>query len=143
MPPETPDLLDAATDPLALDPEAVLAAMPATEEAGAWEGSLGEMLDITAAALARVGERSDRARDLAAAAISALASAMGGRVFYLPKGDRLKAALRDRAMWSAYDGKPETVERLAKQHGVTVISAYRILARQRELHRRKTQPGLF
>lgn len=108
-----------------------------------WPQALVDMLDVMANALARQIDDQDQARKLATVALRALARYHGGRMFYLPKGDSLERALRDKAIWEAHDGRRATVQELAARHGLTEQQIYSILREQRALHRRRIQPTLF
>ncbi len=66
---------------------------------------------------------------------------MGGRAYYIPTGDHLKAALRDRAIWDEFNGR--NIDALARKHGLSVPQTYAVVAEQRLLARRRLQPELF
>ncbi len=59
------------------------------------------------------------AEDLATHAIIAIADHLGGQEVYLPRGDRLRLALRNKAILAAYQEK-EPLWKLARQHGLSV-----------------------
>ena len=107
-----------------------------------WPETLASMVDVAAHALMRELGDAGHARRLATAVIYALAKYHGGATFYLPKGDELDCAIRDKKMWDRYDGRRESVLALAKEYRLTEQAVYRILARQRAIHRRRTQPDL-
>ncbi|MFM5201574.1 Mor transcription activator family protein [Aeromonas caviae] len=65
----------------------------------------------------------------------------GGRAYYIPTGDHLKAALRDRAIWDEFNGR--NIDQLARKHGLSVPQTYAVVAEQRQLTRRRHQPDLF
>lgn len=70
----------------------------------------------------------------------------GGSYWYIPRGEGLTRALRDMAIWHEHDGTvtgANGIEALAKRNGLTEISVWRILARQRALHVQKVQSELF
>ncbi|WP_279488096.1 Mor transcription activator family protein [Aeromonas veronii] len=58
---------------------------------------------------------------------------MGGRAYYIPTGDHLKAALRDRAIWDEFNGR--NVEELSRVYNLSVPQIYAVLATQRRLLR--------
>ncbi|MCY1406802.1 Mor transcription activator family protein [compost metagenome] len=128
--------------PERLDPAQVLAHMDRPSVINRWEGTLVELVDITELALReRLGERGDHL-ELARHVAYAICNTMGGGVFYLPRGDILKRAMRNSALYEDWrDGKSEIPE-LAKRYGLTWQSAYRIINRQRALQRR-SEPDLF
>ncbi|MNV53510.1 Mor transcription activator family protein [compost metagenome] len=66
---------------------------------------------------------------------------MGGRAYYIPTGEHLKAALRDRAIWDEFNGR--NIDQLARKHGLSVPQTYAVVAEQRELTRRRNQFDLF
>lgn len=59
-----------------------------------------------------------------------------GTTVYIPKNTLAKCDARDRAIFEAYDGKRETVRRLACEYGLTDIHVYRILQKERERRRK-------
>ncbi|WP_341536404.1 Mor transcription activator family protein [Aeromonas veronii] len=65
----------------------------------------------------------------------------GGRAYYIPTGDHLKAALRDRAIWDEFNGR--NIDQLARKHGLSVPQTYAVVAEQRQLTRLRYQPDLF
>ncbi len=109
--------------------------------AARWPKTLAESVDVVAAGLERHGLSEAEAIELAQIAMLEIATLHGGRPFYLPRGDRLKEALRDRAMWKNFPHK--TVEQLADESGLTVRRVQQILAEQRKLVTRRIQPSLF
>jgi Mor family transcriptional regulator len=108
-----------------------------------WAPLLVDMVRVVEADIAR---RSGQAATPAAFAESrhivlALAEYFGGRQVYLPKGDRLKTALRDAEIWRKFTGR--NTRELADEHGLSEFHMYAILKRQRALHARKLQGRLF
>ncbi|AKO30289.1 transcriptional regulator [[Haemophilus] ducreyi] len=65
---------------------------------------------------------------------------LGGRAIYLPRGDRLKEALRDYAIYDEFDGK--NVQQLSERYGLCVPQIYAIIRKQRKLIRSRHQPEL-
>lgn len=108
-----------------------------------WPKSLAEMSDVAIDALQRDGLDEPAATRQALVVLAALSRYHGGRMFYLPTGDSLERAIRDNRLWKAYDGKPETVTRLAREESLTEVAVYRVLAEQRALHVAKVQSKLF
>lgn len=66
---------------------------------------------------------------------------MGGRAYYIPTGEHLKAVLLDRAIWDEFNGR--NIDQLARKHGLSVPQTYAVVAEQRQLTRRKMQRELF
>ncbi|MDC8804235.1 Mor transcription activator family protein [Halomonas pacifica] len=108
---------------------------------GKWPQSLSDMLGVIEAAYCRAGDDQAEARRRAFRAVRALASYHGGRVFYLPKGEALDRALRDREIWERFDGKNH--DALSREYDLNVVQIYRIIAEQRALARARNQPDLF
>ncbi|MBP6636055.1 MAG: hypothetical protein KA179_00110 [Sulfuritalea sp.] len=122
-----------------------LANLPAVEDdprlADRWPGILVEMVDVVADRYRRHGLPPERAGELARLAVTAIADHMGGRPRYLPRGDRLRQALRNKQIWDDFDGA--NVIALADRHRLTTKQIYEILDEQRKLHRARVQQGLF
>lgn len=106
-----------------------------------WPGLLVEMIDVLGDRYVRSGMDKGEAASLARLAITALAQHFGGRPFYLPRGDRLKRALRDAQIWDEFTG--DNVFELAERHRLTPKQIYEILAEQRKWHRARVQTRLF
>jgi len=113
--------------------------IPTAELKAKWPKALAEMVDVLSCELRRQGvaEPALTARKL----MLVQAHYMGGRAYYLPTGDHLKAALRDRAIWDEFDGK--NVDALARRHGLSVPQTYAVIAEQRKLCRKRHQPDMF
>lgn len=108
-----------------------------------WAPMLSELLGMFEQWALRSGFPPDRAFGVACDLTLNLANTFGGDKFYLPRGDRVRRALRDAEIWRRYRGRPQDVERLAREYGLTSIRVYAILRRQRALHRARSQAGLF
>lgn len=106
-----------------------------------WPRTLAEFVDVLTAEFLRRGLEPDQALDWAQAAVGALGQHLGGRPIYLPRGDRLATALRDRTIWCAFPRR--SIEQLADQHGLTTRRIEQVLAEQRAIFVRRIQPGLF
>lgn len=107
-----------------------------------WAPLLAEIYDSVEAAFRRGGHDEAGAAKLASTAVAAVAFSIGGRVVYIPRGDRLKTALRDNEIHSRWQ-RGAVPEQLAEEYEVSVIQLYRIIAEQRKLHLAKTQGRLF
>lgn len=99
-----------------------------------WPKQLNDFVDVLQAEFGRVVEQ-ERAAELAGVGVLALARYCGGRMFYLPRGQAADQAVRDRRIFSDYDGKRDTVVVFAKRYGLTEQQVYSILERQRKLNR--------
>ena len=76
----------------------------------------------------------------------ALSQAIGGTQIYLPRGDAIRRASRDLGIWMEYDGTVMGANgsvALSQRYGLSEIYIYRIIARQRGLHRTEHQPELM
>jgi len=107
-----------------------------------WPQGLVDMLDVVTEVIVRQGQPREQAARLSACVVRALAHYFGGRMTYIPRGDSLDRALRDKAIWDAHDGRRTSVQELAVQHRLTEQQVYAILREQRALHRRRIQPQL-
>lgn len=136
---ETADLLP--VDPVELaqlaESDAARAAVPLEK----WPRQLVELLDCARAALLRANVPDETADTHARIMLQAMAELHGGRSFNLPKGVALANALRDDAIWREM-GRV-SVEVIAGRYGLTIQRVYQIYAEQRELRRKRVQPGLF
>ncbi|MGL6004460.1 Mor transcription activator family protein [Aeromonas sobria] len=115
--------------------------IPASELTAKWPKALSELVDVLACELVRGGMEPDLAKAQARKLVLVQAHYMGGRAYYIPTGDHLKAALRDRAIWDEFNGR--NIDQLARKHGLSVPQTYAVVAEQRELTRRRHQPDLF
>ncbi|WP_429011698.1 Mor transcription activator family protein [Aeromonas veronii] len=115
--------------------------IPASELTAKWPKALSELVDVLACELARGGMVPEQAKAQARKLALVQAHYMGGRAYYIPTGDHLKAALRDRAIWDEFNGR--NIDQLARKHSLSVPQTYAVVAEQRELTRRRNQPDLF
>ena len=115
--------------------------IPPSELTAKWPKALAELVDVLACELVRGGMAPDIARSQARKLALVQAHYMGGRAYYIPTGEHLKAALRDRAIWEEFNGR--NIDQLARKHGLSVPQTYAVVAEQRQLTRRRHQPDLF
>lgn len=115
--------------------------IPASELTAKWPKALSELVDVLTCELVRGGMAPDLAKAQARKLALVQAHYMGGRAYYIPTGDHLKAALRDRAIWDEFNGR--NIDQLARKHGLSVPQTYAVVAEQRELMRRRIQQELF
>lgn len=115
--------------------------IPVTELTAKWPKALAELVDVLACELGRGGMAPDLARAQARKLALVQAHYMGGRAYYIPTGDHLKAALRDRAIWDEFNGR--NIDQLARKHGLSVPQTYAVVAEQRRLTRHKIQGDFF
>lgn len=115
--------------------------IPASELTAKWPKALSELVDVLACELVRGGMEQELAKAQARKLALVQAHYMGGRAYYIPTGDHLKAALRDRAIWDEFNGR--NIDQLARKHGLSVPQTYAVVAAQRELTKRRHQIDLF
>ncbi|MBS4705611.1 Mor transcription activator family protein [Aeromonas veronii] len=114
--------------------------IPASELTAKWPKALSELVDVLACELVRGGMEQDLAKAQARKLALVQAHYMGGRAYYLPTGEHLKAALRDRAIWDEFNGR--NIDQLARKHGLSVPQTYAVVAEQRGLVRTRIQGRL-
>lgn len=115
--------------------------IPTTELTAKWPKALSELVDVLACELVRGGMEPDMAKAQARKLALVQAHYMGGRAYYIPTGDHLKAALRDRAIWDEFNGR--NIDQLARKHGLSVPQTYAVVAEQRQLSRSRSQLDMF
>ncbi|MCJ7977915.1 transcriptional regulator [Aeromonas veronii] len=115
--------------------------IPASELTAKWPKALSELVDVLACELIREGMEPDLAKAQARKLALVQAHYMGGRAYYIPTGEHLKAALRDRAIWDEFNGR--NIDQLARKHGLSVPQTYAVVAEQRQLTRLRHQSDLF
>lgn len=106
-----------------------------------WPTTLAEMVDVLVMTFARAGVERDAALSQAQQAVVAIGQYLGGRSIYLPRGDQLVTAVRDRRIWIEWRGN--NMQELMDRYGLTERHLQRVLAEQRAIHVRRIQPGLF
>lgn len=107
-----------------------------------WAPLLAQLVGVLEAMYRRQGRGEDAALRLACDSVLAIAEYAGGRVMYLPRGDRLRTAVRDAEIHSRWS-RGVTIEQLAADYRLSDIHVYRIIGQQRALHLRKIQGRLF
>ena len=115
--------------------------IPASELTAKWPKALAELVDVLACELVRGGMEPDLAKAQARKLALVQAHYMGGRAYYIPTGEHLKAALRDRAIWDEFNGR--NIDQLARKHGLSVPQTYAVVAQQRQLNRSRSQLEMF
>lgn len=125
-----------------LDAHKVLANMQDPTVLSRWEGSLREMVGIAEAKLVAEMGPTSTAPELARHVVFAICSAMGGNVIYLPRGDALKRAMRDAAIYRDWLDNGAKIPVLVRKYDLANQTVYDIIRRQRALHR-KNEPDLF
>ncbi|WP_157890267.1 Mor transcription activator family protein [Marinobacterium aestuarii] len=67
----------------------------------------------------------------------------GGRHVYIPKGDRIREAVRDVELFRDRHDRGILPDELASRYKISTQHVYRIIKEQRSLHMKKVQPALF
>lgn len=122
-------------------PDDALEHMQSPEIRAKWPKALADLVSVIEAAHLRAGDAPEVAQRRAFVTVRALSNYAGGRQLYMPKGDVLERALRDREIWGKYTGR--NIDDLAESFDLTVVQVYSIIAEQRALHRQRIQPSLF
>lgn len=125
-----------------LDAKKVLASMNDPTVLSRWEGSLREMVEIAEVKLLAEMGPDSTAPELARHVVFAICSAMGGSVIYLPRGDALKRAMRDAAIFREWLDSNTPIPELVRKYDLANQTIYDIIKKQRALHR-KNEPDLF
>lgn len=106
-----------------------------------WPQLLAHMVAVAEAAIAKAGATDDQATQFAVAAVLEIGNSIGGRMQYIPRGDRLATALKHAQAWRMWKGN--NIEEIMAFLNVTQIRAYAVIAEQRKLFKAKIQPQLF
>lgn len=114
----------------------------AADSSGAkWPKTLAEYVQVLEALYKRRGMDAEQAFRLAADSVLELAEQRGGRVEYLPCGDRLRTALKHAEIFRR--ARAGNFEQLAAQFDIQPHQVYRIVREQKALHLKKIQGSLF
>lgn len=108
-----------------------------------WPKDLAALIDIFESSLKRQGLDELQAKRIAHSLLAEQAMYCGGRHIYIPKGDRLKQAIRDVELFRDWHDKGIVPDDLARKYKLSVQHAYRIINEQRAIHLKRMQPGLF
>ncbi|WP_353980937.1 Mor transcription activator family protein [Salinicola endophyticus] len=108
-----------------------------------WPSGLMDLIHTLERTFGDAGAEPAQARHWAFTTVRALAAHHGGHSFYLPRGQRLETALRDREMFETFDGTRASITALATHHQLSEIHVYAIIARQRRLARERRQRALL
>lgn len=106
-----------------------------------WPKDLAALCDIYDDELTRLGLDAEMVHRISLTLLMAQANYGGGRMFYIPKGDRLRQAIRNRQIYAAFRGNNHA--QLAQQYGLTVQRIYDIVREQGAIEKQRVQPGLF
>ncbi|WP_051298671.1 Mor transcription activator family protein [Marinobacterium litorale] len=108
-----------------------------------WPKDLAALIDIFEAALKRGGLDDVQAKRLAHSLLAEQAMYCGGRHIYIPKGDRLKQAIRDVELFRDWHDNGLVPDQLAAKYKISAQHVYRIINEQRAIHLKRVQPALF
>ncbi|MCB2251686.1 transcriptional regulator [Pseudomonas chlororaphis] len=125
-----------------LDPLKVLSHIQDPGVLSRWEGTLKEMVEIAETKLMAEMKEGVTASELSRHVVFAICNTLGGCVVYLPRGDALKRAMRDAAIFHEWKEQGVRPPDLAKKYRLVIQTIYEIIAKQRVLHR-KNEPDLF
>lgn len=120
-----------------IDPSKATMALPEDR----WPTTLAELVDVLRATFVRRGQSDATALDAAQSVVLAISQHLGGKQIYLPTGERLRAAVRDRRIYLEYNGRNR--EELARRYQLTTRRIETIAAEQRAIYVRRLQPDLF
>lgn len=124
-------------DPL---PDDLLEHLDDPEIRHAWPQLLSDLVAVIEHDYRALRLDADQARRLAMVAVRAVSRYAGGRQIYIPVGEQLDRALRDREIWERWRGN--NMSELCRDYGLTERQIYDILRRQRALARRRHQRDL-
>ncbi len=105
-----------------------IAELDVADDPAKWGSRLAHLVDALDAHFRRRGMAAEDALAEARAVVALIAIDQGGRPLYLPRGDRLQRALRDRTIFRLHNGR--NTSELARQHGITDRSVQRICREQ-------------
>ncbi|OCG62223.1 Mor transcription activator family protein [Gilliamella sp. Fer4-1] len=108
-----------------------------------WPRLLSEFVDLFCAELVRQGMQNEKAIITSTKLVGVLGNYFGGRVCYIPNGERLKQAIRDNRIFLDYQISDGNIAVLAKKYNLTDSHVYSIIREQLALHRKKYQPDMF
>lgn len=107
----------------------------------AWSKVLAGMVDTLSAGFRRRGASVEDATEEAQFVVIELANYCGGREMYLPRGQKLMKALRDRRIYLEHTGRNE--RHLAERYNITPRQVRQIHREQRALQVARRQGRLF
>lgn len=108
-----------------------------------WPKLVSDFVDLFCAELQRQGITKDKAILMSAKLVAVLGHYFGGRVCYIPTGERLKQAVRDNRLFLDYQVSNGDISALAKKYDLTDSHVYFIIREQLAFHRKRYQPDLF
>lgn len=109
--------------------------------AKAWAPMLATLVELVQAVFMRRGRSIDQARLEARAVVVEMAKYFGGRVWYMPRGERLHNALRDIEIAGRMG--VERPEALAEEFGLSITRIYKISSQQRSIRREQRNRSIL
>ncbi|KEQ19186.1 Mor transcription activator family protein [Endozoicomonas numazuensis] len=106
-----------------------------------WPGDLVELAEVIRAQLLREEVKDDALYLQMERVLLAMSFLCGGRNYYLPKGERIKKALRDKRIYDEFDGK--NIRGLSNHYKLSEQKVYEVVREQRQLHKNRIQHNLF
>jgi Mor family transcriptional regulator len=106
-----------------------------------WPELLVQLLDCARATALRMGLAEEQAEQFAYELIRDQANQIGGMQIYIPKGEVLDRAIRDREIYQ--QAGRTSPEELAQRYKLSMKQIWEIQRTQRQLHIKQTQGSLF
>lgn len=105
-----------------------------------WPGDLVELSEVIRAMLQREGVEDEATYRMMERVLLGMSFLCGGRNYYLPKGERIKNALRDKRIYDQFKGNNH--RELARQFRLSEQKIYEVIREQLQLHRSRVQHTL-
>ena len=105
-----------------------------------WPGDLVELAEVIRSQLKREGVEDETIYRQTERVLLAMSFLCGGRNYYLPKGNRIKNALRDKRIYDQFEGNNH--RELARQFRLSEQKIYEVIRVQLQLHRSRVQHTL-
>ncbi|MCW7552571.1 hypothetical protein NX722_07895 [Endozoicomonas gorgoniicola] len=106
-----------------------------------WPGELVTLAEAIRTQMRREGEQEDATYKQMERVLLAMSFLCGGRNYYLPNGDRIKRALRNKRIYDSFTGHNH--RELCQQFRLSEQKIYEIIKEQRQLHQNRIQHNLF
>jgi Mor family transcriptional regulator len=100
-----------------------------------WPIVLRDLLDVIRNIFERAGVPSDRAEAIAVSVTMGVAHYFGGRMSYLPRGERLATGMVHLQMYREFDGRNH--RHLAEKYGMNIVTVYSVLKEQHAIFQRE------
>ena len=106
-----------------------------------WPGDLVELCDVIRAQMKREGVEDESAYRMMERVLLGMSFLCGGRNYYLPNGQRIRNALRDKRIYDEFNGRNQ--RELSRRYKLCEQKIYSVIRAQRNLHRNRAQPDLL